>query len=115
MHSRYCLNGAHYASQDPTRPHSDADSEGHMTDHVIGLLHTGSPDQFGLPDEPDSLVGKMLDAARRTLPMGDTIEIYDGGHYGYDDSAELEDLADELVGDSGVPVIVAAGGPQAAI
>jgi putative ABC transport system substrate-binding protein len=84
-----------------------------MVNHVIGLLHTGSQARFG------NLVTTNLIAAAQTWlnanAPGDTINILNNGHYANDDDARLLNLANDLVENTNVPVIVAAGGPQSAV
>lgn len=79
----------------------------------VGLLHTGSRDRF------EELVGYMEEAATQHLRNNgrpaDEVRSYGGGHYANDDIGLLEEYADELVNDTNVGVMVAAGGPQSAI
>ena len=78
----------------------------------VGLLHTGLRDNFYV------LVDAMLKMAEGDLQKknpDDTIKIYEDGYYAADDPGLLQDLADKLVNETGVEVIVAAGGPQSAI
>ena len=83
------------------------------TNHVIGVLHLGTRDNF------EDLVELMKDAAEQYLHTNgapnDTINIYGGGHYAEDKMVDLEKHADELVNDTDVWPIVAAGGPQSAL
>ncbi|MGE0036381.1 MAG: ABC transporter substrate-binding protein [Xanthobacteraceae bacterium] len=83
-----------------------------VTTKTIGVLHTGTRTVF------DRLVDDMRQAAA-DLPSFDVKIKDDGsngpGHYAEDDIGKLEDDADELVNDSSIRVIIAAGGPQAAI
>jgi len=60
----------------------------------------------------------MRNAAFKYLQVhapGDTVEIFEDGHYADDDIEVLEEFAEELVQNTNVKVIVAAGGPQSAI
>ena len=83
------------------------------TIHFVGLLHTGSRERF------EQLVGFMEGAATQHLRSNgrpaDSVRSYGGGHYAADDIGLLEDYADELINDTDVRVIVAAGGPQSAV
>ena len=83
------------------------------TTHSVGILHTGSWDNFGL------LVAQMSTAAtnylRNVKGSNDSIDFATYARYANNDSGLLEDYADELVNETAVQVIVAAGGPQSAI
>jgi putative ABC transport system substrate-binding protein len=77
---------------------------------TIGVLHTGKKEVF------EQLVESMRAAA--VYPQNSVMIKKDDqvdGHYADDDIGKLEDDADELVADTTVEVIVAAGGPQSAI
>ena len=83
------------------------------TTYSVGVLHTGSIQNFG------QLVGFMQTAASKYLrdekQSNDSIDFFAYGRYADNDTGLLEDYADELVNETTVPVIVAAGGPQSAI
>ena len=83
------------------------------TTHFVGVLHTGSSNNFS------QLVEFMRREALAYLQTrgspNDSIVIYNGGHYANDDIGQLRDDATTLVNDTTVKPIVAAGGPQSAI
>jgi putative tryptophan/tyrosine transport system substrate-binding protein len=68
----------------------------------IGLLHSGRKDMFTDP------IAKLKSALPADVEL---VEDY----YAEDDIGKLEDDADDLVADSDILLIVAAGGPQSAI
>ena len=74
---------------------------------LVGVLHTGTKNNF------EDLVEAMKRAAEQQ--SSETIDIYGDGHYANDDAKVLDDYADELVNNTDVEVIVAAGGPQSAL
>ena len=81
-----------------------------LTNHIIGVLHTGSQNNFS------GLVGDMTQAALQYLASeghpNDTIQI--NARYSNDSASQLPIDAAALVA-SGVKVILAAGGPQSAL
>jgi putative tryptophan/tyrosine transport system substrate-binding protein len=81
-----------------------------FTNHNIGVLHTGSQNNFS------GLVGNMTQAALQYLASeghpNDTIQI--NARYSNDSASQLPIDAAALVA-SGVKVILAAGGPQSAL
>ena len=84
-----------------------------LVNRSIGVLHTGTKIIF------EGLVERMRKSAEQWLrthghPL-DTVSIDSGGHYAEDNIGVLESHADLLVNNTGVPVIVAAGGPQSAL
>jgi putative ABC transport system substrate-binding protein len=71
---------------------------------TIGYVHSGSEDMFGAKSEP-------WKALKTALPGGVAIN----EKYANDDVGRLKTVAQELVDDKSVEVIVAAGGPQPAL
>jgi len=84
-----------------------------LVNRSIGVLHTGTKIIF------EGLVERMRKSAEQWLRShghpNDTVSIDSGGHYAEDNIGVLESHADLLVNNTGVPVIVAAGGPQSAL
>jgi putative ABC transport system substrate-binding protein len=82
------------------------------TTHRVGVLHTGKSDNF---EDLVKLIKPAADTYLLSQGSNDKISIFQGGHYANDDLGVLDDLAYELVNNTNVEVIVAAGGPQSAI
>jgi putative ABC transport system substrate-binding protein len=84
-----------------------------FTNHIIGVLHTGSQTRFS------ALVEDMRQAALQYFAAqgfpSDTIQIHQGGHYSDDNASLLVTHASALVAAPSVKVILAAGGPQSAL
>jgi putative ABC transport system substrate-binding protein len=82
-----------------------------FTNYIIGVLHTGSQNNFS------GLVEDMKQAALQYLAKeghpNDTIQI--NPRYSNDNASQLQIDAAALVAASGVKVILAAGGPQSAL